>query len=231
LSPIDSLARRHLKFARRNAFPAWKRALDLALIFLALPLALPLAAAIGTWVKALGGRGRIFFCQERIGHGGRGFTIYKFRSMKAHAPTQGHENHVRHLMTSDRPLTKLDRLGDDRLIPGASVLRNLGLDELPQLLNVLRGEMSLVGPRPCLPEEFELYSEAQRERFSALPGLTGYWQVNGKNGTTFAEMVALDTHYARNKSLGMDLWIVVRTPLVIARQIFNRSGAPGSPRT
>lgn len=115
-------------------------------------------------------------------------------------------------------MVKLDSIGDVRMVWGGRLLRVLGLDELPQLINVMRGEMSLVGPRPCLPSELSHYSDLQFERFEALPGLTGYWQVHGKNETTFSQMVEMDIHYARHKSLGMDLSIITRTPFAIMLQ-------------
>lgn len=116
-------------------------------------------------------------------------------------------------------MVKLDLLCDSRLIPGGCLLRAAGLDELPQLLNVLRGEMSLVGPRPCLPQEFAYFSEQQRERFKALPGLTGSWQVSGKNESTFSEMNAMDIHYVQRASFVMDLGIMLRTPSVLIHQM------------
>src|SRR5215475_14659707 len=104
-------------------------------------------------------------------------------------------------------MVKLDAQSDPRLVPFGTVLRASGLDELPQLFNVLRGEMSIVGPRPCIPYEYELYQPAQRARFDAVPGLTGLWQVSGKNRTTFEEMVRLDIEYSQNLTLWSDLKI------------------------
>ena len=108
---------------------------------------------------------------------------------------------------------------DPRLIPGAKLLRSSGLDELPQLVNVLRGEMSLVGPRPCTVYEHTQFQEWQRERFETLPGLTGLWQVMGKNRLTFNEMIRLDVRYSREFSPVLDLWIMLRTPGVILGQL------------
>jgi lipopolysaccharide/colanic/teichoic acid biosynthesis glycosyltransferase len=102
------------------------------------------------------------------------------------------------------------------------------LDELPQIFNVLCGEMSLVGPRPCLPNEFEHYQPWQRERVNGLPGLTGYWQVNGKNKTTFNEMIAMDLFYLRNLSFALDLKIILKTCAVMAGQLFE-TRSPGEP--
>jgi lipopolysaccharide/colanic/teichoic acid biosynthesis glycosyltransferase len=127
------------------------------------------------------------------------------------AETVSHQGHLQQLMTSDTPMVKMDSSGDSRIIPFGKILRAAGLDELPQLFNVLNGEMSLVGPRPCLPYEAEQYLPWQRERFNAAPGLTGLWQVNGKNKTTFTRMIQLDIEYTRNKSLWLDIKIIFKT--------------------
>jgi lipopolysaccharide/colanic/teichoic acid biosynthesis glycosyltransferase len=131
-------------------------------------------------------------------------------------------------------MTKLDAHGDPRLAPFGRFLRASGLDELPQIFNVLFGEMSLVGPRPCLPNEFAHYEPWQRERVNGLPGLTGYWQVNGKNKTTFNEMVAMDLFYLKNLSILLDLKIMFKTCAVLAGQLFESraampAGRPGKP--
>ena len=196
----------------------WKRSLDLTCIFLSLPFTLPLMISIVLWVRLVS-RGPALFRQERMGQNGKRFVLYKFRSMKMNAGTSRHETYLRHLVKSDSPMVKLDLLCDPRLIPGGCLLRAAGLDELPQLLNVLRGEMSLVGPRPCLPEEFTFFSEKQRERFGALPGLTGSWQVSGKNQTTFSEMNVMDIRYVRETHLRNDLAIMMRTPSALLTQM------------
>lgn len=183
-----------------------------------LPLALPVIAIIVLWIRLVS-RGPALFRQERIGLGGKRFTLYKFRSMRHGAPTADHEAHMEQLIESNRPMVKLDCLGDSRLIPGGRFLRVAGLDELPQLLNVFRGEMSLVGPRPCLIEEYPFFTSSQRERFTVLPGLTGLWQVNGKNRTTFREMNAMDVHYARKSSPVFDFAIMLRTPVALLQQM------------
>jgi len=137
--------------------------------------------------------------------------IYKFRTMHVRAETSAHQMYFAQLVRSNAPMHKLDGRGDSRLIPGGKVIRASGLDELPQIINVLRGEMSIVGPRPCIPYEYDQYSPAQRQRFEVTPGLTGLWQVSGKNHTTFDEMVRLDIHYARTRSPRVDLVIILRT--------------------
>jgi len=121
-------------------------------------------------------------------------------------------------MGSNVPMKKLDSVRDPRLIPCGLLLRSLGLDELPQLFNVLRGDMSLVGPRPCVPYEYENYAPHHRERFNAAPGLTGLWQVSGKNRTTFEEMINLDISYAKKQSLWLDLKIIFKTfPAIVSQ--------------
>ena len=118
-------------------------------------------------------------------------------------------------------MVKLDTLGDKRLIPGGNFLRATGLDELAQLLNVIKGEMSLVGPRPCTLKEYGHYKSDQMQRFDVLPGITGYWQVKGKNQTTFLEMLEMDEHYVEHNSVFLDFLIVLRTPLVLFLQLID----------
>lgn len=190
--------------------PLWKRVLDLALIALLAPAILLLGGALALLVK-FGSAGPIFFRQTRVGYKGREFTCYKFRTMQTNAETESHRRHTQDLIKSRHPMVKLDAREDPRLIPLGPALRASGLDELPQLLNVLRGEMSLVGPRPCIRYECEHYEPWHFGRFDALPGLTGLWQVSGKNRTTFDEMVCLDIQYARRQSFWLDLKIIFKT--------------------
>jgi exopolysaccharide production protein ExoY len=179
------------------------------------------------WIKLVS-RGPVFFVQERVGYKGSRFKILKFRSMKMGAATQVHEEYFQELIRSGRPMVKMDALGDKRLIFLGAIIRASGLDELPQIINILKGEMSLVGPRPCTPAELAGYEPWQRERFNAVPGLTGQWQVNGKNRTTFSEMICLDISYARHMSLWLDIKIMLRTPAAIFTQVF-RPKAPAAP--
>ena len=199
--------------------PRWKRLLDLTCICLSFPLWSTVMTLVSAWIL-LASPGPLLFRQERIGYRARRFMILKFRTMKINVETQTHEGYFERLMQSDCPMTKLD-CRDARLIRGGRILRALGLDELPQLFNVIRGEMSLVGPRPCTPHEFERYQPAQKERVNAPPGLTGYWQVNGKNKTTFSEMIAMDIFYGSHMSIWMDLVIMVRTVPAIATQVYE----------
>jgi exopolysaccharide production protein ExoY len=200
------------------ALPIWKRLLDLFIVALLFPFWLPIMTLIALWV-AVTSPGPIFYRQPRVGFKGRRFMIVKFRTMKVNAETHVHEAYLEHLIVSDRPMIKLDATGDPRLIAGGKFLRATGLDELPQIFNVLKGEMSLVGPRPCTVGEFERYASEQRARVNALPGMTGLWQVNGKNQTTFREMIEMDIFYSRNISFSLDLKIILRTLPTILGQL------------
>lgn len=194
--------------------------MDALLILVAMPLVLPLAILIAALIRLVS-PGPVLFQQERVGFLRRRFMCFKFRTMVVNADTADHQSYLNDLMASNVPMVKLDEHGDSRIIRFGVLLRSMGLDELPQLINVLRGEMSLVGPRPCLPYECQNYLPWQWERFNTLPGLTGLWQVNGKNRTTFMEMMRMDVDYARNKSLRRDLVIILKTPLVIMRQVWD----------
>ena len=203
--------------------PRWKRALDIGLIILASPLLIPLALATAGIIRLVS-RGPVLFKQERIGRGGQTFLCFKFRTMFTGSDCVSHEGHLRRLIESNTPMTKMDRGGDKRIIPLGVALRATGLDELPQLINVLRGEMSVVGPRPCLPYEFKYYQSGHYERFSVVPGLTGLWQVSGKNKTTFKEMIRLDVEYSQRRSLGLDLEIIFKTIPALLAQVMDTPG-------
>lgn len=200
-----------------HSVPAWKRLLDLTLVVLASPVWLPLMLILMLVVR-LSSPGPIFYCQDRVGHRGRRFLICKFRTMKIDADTHTHESYFEKLVREGLPMTKLDAAGDPRIIPCGRLIRASGLDELPQIFNIMRGEMSVVGPRPCTVREFNAYLPWQRARVNALPGLTGYWQVNGKNRTTFNQMIDMDIFYAEHLSLGLDLKIMAKTFSVLLDQ-------------
>src|SRR5262245_52504426 len=200
--------------------PRWKTFIDLAMVTLLAPVWLPAMTFVALWV-AITSPGPIFYRQLRIGFKGLRFILIKFRTMKVNAETHVHEAYLENLIVTDRPMIKLDATGDSRLILGGKFLRATGLDELPQIFNVLKGEMSLVGPRPWTVGEFECFASEQRARVNALPGLTGLWQVNGKNRTTFRQMIEMDNFYLRNISLSLDLKIILRTPPAIIGQFFD----------
>lgn len=203
-----------------ETLPVWKAALDVVCIVVFAPLWLPLMLLLMLLTRAASA-GPIFYRQRRVGLAGRHFLIWKFRTMKVSAETQTHELYFEELMRRDCAMTKLDANGDPRLAPFGRFLRASGLDELPQIINVLAGEMSLVGPRPCLPNEFANYEPWQRKRVNALPGLTGLWQVSGKNKTTFNDMIRMDLTYVSNMSLSLDLKIMFKTAGTIAREVIE----------
>ena len=209
--------------------PVSKRGIDLICCLLALPF-LALVALVVTIFLNCVAPGPVLFRQERVGCLGRRFWLYKFRTMYVGADTNGHQKHCTELIRTNAPMVKLDASRDSRLFPGSWLLRASGLDELPQLINVLRGDMSIVGPRPCLVYEYENYAPWQRQRCMALPGLTGLWQVSGKNRTTFEEMVRLDIHYGRTKSGWLDTKIILRTIPVLLEQLADAHRARRSPR-
>lgn len=213
-----------------SPLPLWKRALDLGCIVLSAPLVFPLMCLIGGFIWLVS-PGPILFRQKRIGYAGNTFTIFKFRSMHVAAETAGHQEHLKQLMHSQGPMVKLDAKGDQRVIPGGKWLRASGLDELPQLINVLCGDMSLVGPRPCIPYEYDNYLDWQKTRCMSLPGLTGLWQVSGKNKTTFEEMIQLDIKYGQTKSFWLDCWIMLKTGPVLLGQVIESRLGPAAARS
>jgi lipopolysaccharide/colanic/teichoic acid biosynthesis glycosyltransferase len=182
-------------------------------VLLLLPVALVFAPVLFCWIK-LTSPGPCIFRQTRIGRHSQPFTMYKFRTMHPEAATAVHEAHVAHLISTNQPLIKMDD-EDGRLIKGACFVRMSGLDELPQLLNILRGEMSVVGPRPCVPSEFEFYDAHHLRRFAVPPGLTGIWQIERTRFTTFREMMAMDVGYIDHLSLWSDFKIIMKTPVAV----------------
>jgi lipopolysaccharide/colanic/teichoic acid biosynthesis glycosyltransferase len=171
------------------------------------PIFLLLVAAV-----KITSRGPAFFIQERCGFQGRVFRFYKFRTMVVDAEHKKCE--LEHLNEMKGPVFKIRR--DPRITPLGKALRKLSLDELPQLWNVLRGDMSLVGPRPPTPEEVEQYTDRQAQRLSVIPGLTGLWQVSGRNALPdFDKWIDLDLRYVERWSLWLDFKILLKTVVVV----------------
>jgi lipopolysaccharide/colanic/teichoic acid biosynthesis glycosyltransferase len=204
-----------------NPLPPWKRMFDLFMTSISLVFLSPLFLFMTIFIKLVS-PGPVFFKQTRLGYLGHPFTFWKFRTMHVNADSKIHEKHMREIIKKDHQektgieMVKLDKENDLRIIPFGKILRQSCLDELPQLLNVLRGEMSFVGPRPCMPYEAEEYQLWHTRRFDVIPGLTGSWQVNGKNKTTFKEMVRLDISYYLKRSFWGDLKILFKTfPAII----------------
>jgi exopolysaccharide biosynthesis polyprenyl glycosylphosphotransferase len=204
-----------------NGARIMKRTFDLIVSALAIALLLPVWLLIAVLIK-LDSKGPVFFTQERVGMDGRLFLLYKFRTMKAGADSELHREYQRafiagraeaNLGNDHKPTYKL--LADPRITRIGKILRRTSLDEVPQLLNVLSGDMSLVGPRPPIPYEVEAYELWHRKRLDMKPGLTGLWQVSGRNRLPFEEMVRLDLFYIENWSLLLDLKIILRTGFVM----------------
>jgi lipopolysaccharide/colanic/teichoic acid biosynthesis glycosyltransferase len=215
----------HVFFVR--PLPAWKRTADLLVAGIALVCVSPLLLALAILILAVS-PGPVLFGQRRVGHGGKEFTMWKFRSMHVNTDTGAHERAATQEIAANGTLAKVE--DRTQLIPCGGYLRRSCLDELPQLFNVLRGEMSIVGPRPEPVYAARHYETWHRLRLDVLPGMTGLWQVSGKNRTTFREMLLLDIRYTRHQSPALDLWILLKTPGVIVAEIMDGLRATGSPR-
>jgi lipopolysaccharide/colanic/teichoic acid biosynthesis glycosyltransferase len=211
---------------RTAAEPTWqsvaRRIVDIAFAMLLIVLLAPVLIAVAILIR-IDSPGPALFRQRRVGHGQREFTLFKFRSMRPDADPRGHRAYVTALIKGDaanggkKDLYKL--AVDDRITPAGRWIRKWSLDELPQLFNVLMGHMTMVGPRPAIPYEVAEYPSWYLERFSVKPGLTGLWQVSGRNERTYEEMVRLDIEYVERRSPLLDLSILARTPLtVLARK-------------
>ena len=196
---------------RDQVYEVIKRSTDVVLSLLGIVLTLPIWVPIALAVK-LTSKGPVFFTQERAGLQGRPFTMLKFRSMVVDA-----EERLKDLVKIEElpePVYKLKN--DPRVTRVGRFLRRFGLDELPQLLNVLRGDMSLVGPRPEMVALVERYSADHRHRLLVKPGLTGYQQIHNRGMPDMAARLAYDRQYLRNRSTPLDLWILAMTVFVIA---------------
>jgi exopolysaccharide biosynthesis polyprenyl glycosylphosphotransferase len=193
-----------------------KRIMDIVLASIMLVAALPVMLLLAMAIK-LDSPGPIIFRQTRVGRGGRRFTFYKFRSMYHNSDPQVHQQFVRNLINGNHS-GKIYKLAEDKRITRVGrFLRRTSLDELPQLWNVLKGDMSLVGPRPPIPYEVAEYKEWHKQRLTVTPGLTGLWQVTARSSVSFDEMVALDLEYVRRQSLALDIKILLLTiPAVLS---------------
>jgi len=190
-----------------------KRAIDLVGASIALVLHLPFLLLAAMAIK-LESRGPVFYRSTRIGKNGRPFTFLKLRSMMDGADRSRH--HVAHLNEADGPIFKISR--DPRVTRVGRFLRMTSIDEIPQFFNVIRGEMSLVGPRPPLPAEVAQYEPWQLHRLDVLPGITCLWQISGRSRIGFQEWMRLDLEYIKHRSFGLDVKILLRTiPAVLSR--------------
>ncbi len=205
---------------------AFRRAVDVAAATVGIAIAAPLLVVIGVLIK-LSSPGPILFLQRRVGRNGEMFTMLKFRTMHVGADDQPHRSYMREYVRGSKlppqseggtsPIFKLTN--DKRVFRVGSLLRHWSLDELPQLFNVLSGDMSLVGPRPSVYYELEDYQPWHRERLKVRPGLTGPWQIYGRGRTTFDEMVRLDIQYVRRQSLTLDLKLLLLTGPAVAGRV------------
>jgi lipopolysaccharide/colanic/teichoic acid biosynthesis glycosyltransferase len=196
-----------------------KRGMDVFLSLLLLMLLSPLMLGIALAIR-LTSPGPVFYRQVRVGRNGKEFEMLKFRSMSANASSKVHEEHIRKLIEQDlsgeaAAATKIEN--DSRITRIGAILRKLSLDELPQFINVLCGDMSLVGPRPSIPYEVALFKDWYMERFTVLPGITGLWQVVGRSSVAFDDMVKLDIQYVHTMNLLLDLWILLKTPRAMVK--------------
>jgi exopolysaccharide biosynthesis polyprenyl glycosylphosphotransferase len=202
-----------------------KRAFDVVCASLILLVAMPVLALAALAILIFDGR-PIFFRQQRIGVQGRLFEMLKLRTMKQHAADSAHRQYVQKWIsngsaasvnTADKKGEVFKLANDSRVTAVGRILRRFSIDEFPQLINVVRGDMSLIGPRPALPYEIELYKDWHRRRLEGMPGITGLWQVSGRNQISFDEMVKLDVQYLEDWSLSTDLSILFRTIPVLLR--------------
>jgi lipopolysaccharide/colanic/teichoic acid biosynthesis glycosyltransferase len=213
--------------------PRWlltmRRLFDVAFASMMILLFSPLLIAVAVAVR-LDSKGSALFRQRRVGLREREFTLFKFRSMRLDADPRGHQEYVTALINgsdedaaspSDDGKSLYKLAVDNRITPVGRWIRKWSIDELPQLFNVVLGDMTLVGPRPAIPYEVAEYPSWYLERFSVKPGLTGYWQVSGRSERTYEEMVRLDIEYAERRSLALDLSILVKTPWIV----LSRKGA------
>ncbi len=211
-----------VSFLSKN--PAWKRIIDVAGSTVIIIVISPLFFFVSLLIKIVS-PGPVLFKQKRVGYMGKTFTLLKFRTMEVNIDATDHQQHVIKLIKgaaqggehSEKPMIKLD--DHPHIIPFGKIIRKTCIDEMPQLINVLRGEMSLIGPRPPIPYEVEEYEHWHKRRLDVLPGLTGLWQVSGKNRLTFKEMVSLDIQYSKQLSFWLDIKIILKTPFAIVSQI------------
>jgi exopolysaccharide biosynthesis polyprenyl glycosylphosphotransferase len=197
-----------------------KRVFDVLAVSLGLLIISPVMCVVAALIK-LESPGPILYRQPRVGENGRLFTMFKFRSMRADADPELHKAHVTRLIKQNLNPDQIETTGtlkignDPRITRVGKIIRKTSIDELPQAFNVLRGDMSLVGPRPPIPYEVELYQDWHKRRFEAIPGITGLWQVAGRNRVSFDEMVRMDIEYIEHQSLLLDVQILIKTPFAV----------------
>jgi len=213
-----------VQWAERHAPPGYlasKRTLDVVLSALVLVVLLPLWLLIALLIK-LSSPGPVFYRGTVIGKGGRGFRYYKFRTMRADSDNKAHKEWLEKFVKEDAAFSQdasgkqvFKVVNDPRITSVGRYLRKLSLDEVPQMINVLLGDMSLVGPRPPVPYEYEHYDDVARQRVSVTPGITGLYQVTARSQVGFSGMLAIDLEYIRTRTLRGDIMIMLKTPWVM----------------
>jgi len=198
--------------------PRWKRPLDFVGSILGLLFFSPLFLLTAILIRIVS-PGPVFFKQTRTGYLGKSFVIWKFRTMKLNADVSLHRDQIINEIKNDLVLHKVKN--DSQIIRFGKFLRKSGIDELPQIINVLKGEMSLVGPRPELAYALDEFKQWQFARLNVLPGITGLWQINGKNSTTFSQMISRDIEYVNKLSFWNDVYIILMTLPAIIKQAIN----------
>lgn len=203
--------------SEKKTYLITKRTIDIFLSLIGIILLLPVLLLIAIFIKLEDKKGSIIFRQERVGIHGKPFYMYKFRSMVSNA-----EELLKDLIEQNEASGPLFKMKEDpRVTKIGRFLRKTSLDELPQLINVIKGEMSLVGPRPALPNEVETYTSFERQRLEVTPGLTCFWQVEGRSNIGFEEQVQLDLKYIEKRSFKTDIFLIIRTIKVL----FGSNGA------
>ncbi|PAF23544.1 multidrug MFS transporter [Terribacillus saccharophilus] len=203
--------------SEKKAYLITKRTIDIILSLIGIILLLPVLLLIAIFIKLEDKKGSIIFRQERVGIHGKPFYMYKFRSMVSNA-----EELLKDLIEQNEASGPLFKMKEDpRVTRIGRFLRKTSLDELPQLINVIKGEMSLVGPRPALPKEVETYTSFERQRLEVTPGLTCFWQVEGRSNIGFEEQIQLDLKYIEKRSFKTDIFLIIRTIKVL----FGSNGA------
>jgi len=204
------------QYKKKLGYFIFKRIIDVICSLCGILLLLPVMIVVAILIK-LDSKGPIFFIQERVGQDGNLFMMYKFRSMCSDAEYLLDKLQAKNEMTG--PMFKIKK--DPRVTKVGRVIRNTSIDELPQLFNILKGEMSLVGPRPSLPKEVAQFNTFQKQRLVAKPGLTCYWQVCGRSDVSFEEWMKMDVRYIEERSTWMDIRLIIKT----VRVLFGDDGA------
>jgi len=221
LEEIDGVPLVEVNYNSRNWYLNFsKRVIDIVLTSIGLIIISPFLLLIAAIIKSTS-KGPIVFKQIRIGKDGKPFEFYKFRSMYINNKSAEHEQFVKDFISGNVGSETKKIQHDPRITPIGRFIRKTSIDEFPQLFNVLKGQMSLVGPRPCLPYEYEQYKDWHKTRFMIRPGCTGVWQVSGRSKVTFEEMVIMDYYYIHNTSPWLDLKLIIRTVPVV---LFGKGG-------